>query len=339
MNQKEKAEVFAIKAHDGKFRKADPEKPYVIHPIDVANKLKAYGFGDDVITAGYLHDVVEDTKYSLEDIENLFGKHVASLVKGASEQSKIDKTAKGPKKEASWEERKQETIDRIKGLDFEHKAVACADKISNLEDITTLSGKIGGPNFSSFKRGFEKQKWYYDNLYQSFIYGCDENLEMFQELKKLIELLFYTPFSKDYLSVLSYKKQELLKLRSIFDTKSPNLGNIYFKTFDKKTYNIISDKLERIGIQANVTSNNPSIIRKFPQISFDLNNKNVLSILIQLVSYGGIKHHNCSLRPKSYYSPEKRAELVIDTIMKEFYEDTLYSVKRKIREKKRISLD
>lgn len=123
------AKEFAKKAHKAQIRKSDPEKPMIVHPINVGNILKEYGFDENVIAAGYLHDVVEDTKYEIEDIKKYFGEDVASLVNGASE----------PDKSLSWEERKQHTINNTKKLDLRHKAIICADKISNLEDLRILS--------------------------------------------------------------------------------------------------------------------------------------------------------------------------------------------------------
>lgn len=111
MNLEEKTRKFAIEAHKGQVRKSDIEKPMIIHPINVAQILKQYGFDENVIAAGYLHDVVEDTKYEIEDIEKKFGKDVSSLVYGASE----------PDKSLSWEERKKHTIDETKKLDFRIK--------------------------------------------------------------------------------------------------------------------------------------------------------------------------------------------------------------------------
>ncbi len=71
---------FAIEAHEGQFRKSG--EPYVIHPILVA-AIVASTTGDKTMTiAALLHDVVEDTPYTLEDIENRFGIDVAFLVKG-----------------------------------------------------------------------------------------------------------------------------------------------------------------------------------------------------------------------------------------------------------------
>ena len=123
MDLKEKAKLFAINAHMGQVRKNEKDKPMIIHPINIGQILKEYEFDSNVIAAGYLHDVVEDTKYEEKDILNKFGSDIASLVMGASE----------PDKSLSWEERKQHTIDTIKNLSLRHKAVVCADKISNLE--------------------------------------------------------------------------------------------------------------------------------------------------------------------------------------------------------------
>ncbi len=89
--------MFAIKAHMGQVRKSELDKPMIIHPLSVGMLLEEYGYDDNVIAAGYLHDVVEDTKYTIEEIEKIFGKDIASLVMTASE----------PDKSLSWEERKK----------------------------------------------------------------------------------------------------------------------------------------------------------------------------------------------------------------------------------------
>ena len=69
MNIKEKSKQFAIQAHMGQIRKSEPDKPKVIHSISVGQILESFGYDDNVIAAGYLHDVVEDTKYTIKDIE------------------------------------------------------------------------------------------------------------------------------------------------------------------------------------------------------------------------------------------------------------------------------
>jgi len=221
-----KAKNFAIKAHSGQVRKSDPEKPMIVHPINVGQILKQYEFDENVVAAGYLHDVVEDTSYELIDIKNNFGEDIASLVCGASE----------PDKSLSWEERKKHTIEETKKIDFRHKAVICADKISNLEDLRILSEIKGEYDFSAFKRGFESQKWYYKEVYNSLIFNENENHPMFVRLKELIEHIFSDKNDNDYvkdvifkdnieeyklLNEIHYRKEEVFKLKKVLSNKTP----------------------------------------------------------------------------------------------------------------------
>lgn len=255
MNLKEKAKLFAIWAHYGQIRKNEPEKPAVIHPIGVAHLLEIYHPDDDeLIAAAYLHDVVEDTKYTLDDIKEEFGEGVSNLVKIASE----------PNRSSSWEDRKQGTIDRIKNLSLREKWLVCADKIDNLTDIKNKFGKEGKKDFSLFKRGEEKQKWYHENVYKSLIYNQDSNDPLFSLLKYTIDKVFYLEETtssifgnKDcYVSDLKKfhaKKQELLKLKNIHTIKpiiisisNNNISKIYEEALCKYLKNnsfLVEDKL------------------------------------------------------------------------------------------------
>lgn len=257
MEVKKLAKNFAIKAHKNQRRKSQPEKPMIIHPINVGNILEEYGFDDNVISAGYLHDVIEDTKYVDKDIENKFGSDIASLVISASE----------PDKSLSWEERKKHTIEIIKTLDMRHKAVICADKISNLEDLRIMSEIKGSYDFSSFKRGFDSQKWYYTEVYNSLVLDEDENLPMFVRLKELIDYIFNKKTNDEYIKnkifennieeynkllKLNYKKEEIYKLNSVLSKKqtyvieftgTPRTGkttliNNLYDFFKKKGFNV-----------------------------------------------------------------------------------------------------
>ena len=83
----EKAYYFGKKAHEGQFRRSG--EPYFIHPIAVAGILSDMELDIETIVAGLLHDVVEDTEYTYEDIEKEFGKDVANLVDGVTKLGKI----------------------------------------------------------------------------------------------------------------------------------------------------------------------------------------------------------------------------------------------------------
>ena len=71
----EKAVAFAKKAHEGQLRKSG--EPFVNHPLAVKKILEAWGMDEDTIIAGVLHDTVEDTSVTLDDIKNEFGESVA----------------------------------------------------------------------------------------------------------------------------------------------------------------------------------------------------------------------------------------------------------------------
>ncbi|HKJ40717.1 MAG TPA: HD domain-containing protein, partial [Sunxiuqinia sp.] len=82
----QKAFEFANGAHDGVKRKSG--EPYIIHPIAVAQIVSGeIGLGATSIISAILHDVVEDTDYTLEDIKNLFGAKVAKVVDGLTKLS------------------------------------------------------------------------------------------------------------------------------------------------------------------------------------------------------------------------------------------------------------
>ena len=225
MDIKEKAKMFAIQAHMGQVRKSEPDKPMIMHPIGVGQLLESFGYDDNVVAAGYLHDVVEDTKYTIEDIEKKFGKDIANLVMGASE----------PDKSLSWEDRKRHTIEETKKLPLRNKLVICADKINNLEDLFLKFEKSGNRDFNAFKRGEDSQRWYYTSIYESLILGEDKDLPIFLKLKDILDKVFYkkenlflrdTIFvdNQDYyakLRKLHAQKIELQRLKSLVTLPKP----------------------------------------------------------------------------------------------------------------------
>lgn len=225
LNVKERARRFAINAHNGQVRKSEPDKPLVIHSIEVANILEEYGLDDNVVAAGYLHDVVEDTNYEAVYILEKYGFDIANLVMKASE----------PDKSFSWEERKIHTIETVKTLPLRNKLLICADKISNLESLLIKFNKTGKRDFSAFKRGEEKQKWYYTSVYESLIFGEDENHPMFRRLKDVIDKVFYNkedtylrdvifsdrPEYYEKLKELHARKEEIKKISKLVKLPKP----------------------------------------------------------------------------------------------------------------------
>lgn len=181
MNITEEAFKFAVLAHYGQIRKGDGETPFLLHPIAVGEILRDYGANNEEIAAGYLHDIVEDTNYTLEDIEKKFGKNIANLVNAASEPDH---------KNLSWEERKTHTISSIRDKSLSEKIIVASDKINNIESLIKLFNKIGKEDFSNFNKGKDYQEWYYRNIYKSLINNEDENNPLFVRLAEGINKVF-----------------------------------------------------------------------------------------------------------------------------------------------------
>jgi (p)ppGpp synthase/HD superfamily hydrolase len=142
----ERALRWAAVAHDGQVRKSSPV-PYIEHPLAVAMILDRAGFPEDVVIAGLLHDVVEDTTATLNDVRARFGDAVAEIVEGCSEV-KVD--AQGNKR--PWADRKRDHLLTLATASIATKAVVLADKLHNLTSIV-LDLDEGRPVWSAFNAG------------------------------------------------------------------------------------------------------------------------------------------------------------------------------------------
>ena len=140
--------------HHGQVRKyPGTTVPYMSHPAGVAAILSRHGFDEEVVAAGALHDAIEDTIATVVEVERLFGRRVAELVRGASEE---DKTL-------SWEERKRAYLERFPHKPWEAQAITLADKIDNFESIIVCAEVHGDP-WAMFKRGKATQLERFDAL-------------------------------------------------------------------------------------------------------------------------------------------------------------------------------
>lgn len=144
---------FATKAHTGQYRKVT-KIPYVIHPLGVAKILIDLGCAEEIVAAGILHDTVEDTNATLEQIRREFGSKVAQLVEAASEADKSD----------TWENRKRQFIESLRTAPMDGLLVVCADKLDNIRAIREDYARMGESLWSRFSRPKEKQRWYFQSL-------------------------------------------------------------------------------------------------------------------------------------------------------------------------------
>jgi len=145
-----KAIHTAIKAHENQLRKLDNDM-YVVHPLEVGVILAKHNLSDDVIVAGILHDTVEDTALSLEQIEIEFGPNVALYVKFCSEHNKFD----------SWKKRKLDYLSQLDEAPIEVLYIVCVDKLTNIQSIQRNLEVNGTAIWQKFNAGYDDQKWYY----------------------------------------------------------------------------------------------------------------------------------------------------------------------------------
>jgi guanosine-3',5'-bis(diphosphate) 3'-pyrophosphohydrolase len=118
---------YAADKHRDQRRKDLDASPYINHPIEVAELLTRLGEISDLVTiqAALLHDTVEDTEATLEDLERHFGPEVRAVVEEVSDDKSLEKA-----------ERKRLQVEHAAGLSTRAKLVKLCDKICNVTDIT-----------------------------------------------------------------------------------------------------------------------------------------------------------------------------------------------------------
>lgn len=131
----------ASEAHDGQVRNGSGGMPYVKHPQAVAGLLAEHGFGDEVLAAALLHDVVEDSETTVEELRQRFGDQVADLVAALSDDESID----------DYRARKDEHRERIRAVDGDAFAIYGADKLTNVRTLRRAYGNEGERVREEFK--------------------------------------------------------------------------------------------------------------------------------------------------------------------------------------------
>ena len=120
-----RAAAFAAEKHRHQRRKDEEASPYINHPVQVAHILVQENVEDpEVLAAALLHDTIEDTNTSLEELEIVFGYEIAVIVNECTDNKKLNKL-----------ERKQAQIDHAAHISHKAKLVKLADKIANVNDI------------------------------------------------------------------------------------------------------------------------------------------------------------------------------------------------------------
>lgn len=178
-NLLDRAIPFAVNAHRGQLRKGT-DIPYILHPLEAAAIVATMSTSDEILAAAVLHDVVEDTDTTVEQVRELFGERVAKLVASESENKRENLSA-----QSTWKLRKQETLEHLKTASTDVKMIALGDKLSNLRAIHRDYNAIGDALWQRFnQKDKNEHRWYYQG-----IADCLTELTGFQAYKEYCELI------------------------------------------------------------------------------------------------------------------------------------------------------
>jgi (p)ppGpp synthase/HD superfamily hydrolase len=178
---------MAERAHAGQTRNGSGGMAYIHHPVAVAELLAEHGFGEPVVAAALLHDVVEDSEANIEDVAARFGQPVAQLVAALTEDESIE----------PYRRRKDEHRRHVEAAGGDALAIYAADKLSNIRVLRRTLAKQGESAGEEFEAPLDVKEG---------IWAAD--LEMLR--RKAPEL----PFVEDLAG-------ELAKLREAGATGSP----------------------------------------------------------------------------------------------------------------------
>ena len=177
----DRAIEFAMVKHAGQKRKGTTI-PYITHVIEAMEIVSRMTEDEEVRVAAVLHDTLEDTETTREELIEAFGQRVADLVAAESEDKRKDLP-----EEKTWRIRKEETIEHLKEASTEVKMIALGDKLSNIRAMTRDYRVIGEKLWQKFNVKDPKQQgWYYGAL--ASIFGEDKFLRATPEYKEYAEL-------------------------------------------------------------------------------------------------------------------------------------------------------
>lgn len=181
----DRAIIFAVKAHHNTERRGKGF-PYIVHPLEAMEIVATITPDQELLAAAALHDVIEDTEVTVDELREMFGERIAHLVHAESDQ--IDGVLfDGQNEEETWHARKQAAIDRLAAAPHDAKIVAMGDKLSNMRAIARDYREKGDALWSIFHvKDKASHEWHYRGLaaslselsgtfaYQEFVRLIDE---------------------------------------------------------------------------------------------------------------------------------------------------------------------
>lgn len=258
----DRAIVFAVKAHANTERRGKGF-PYIVHPMEAVEIVATMTSDQELLAAAALHDTVEDTDVTFEDIRKEFGERVAKIVEEES-----DKFMEGVSEADSWHGRKQAAIDRLTAASRDAKMVALGDKLSNARAIYRDYVQQGDELWKIFHvTDKAEHEWHYRGLARAL--SDLAGTFAFVEFESLVQKVFGDPKPecvnlRDYevsgegFTAVSYNHKDgstMIKLYASFVPRTEALRELEVarNLNDKgvvipKAYRLVTDG-ERIGVE------------------------------------------------------------------------------------------
>ena len=201
MNILEEAIIYATVLHQGKLRKFG-NQPFILHPLEVAHILSTMTSDVEIITAGILHDIVEDTDGTLAEIEKRFGPRVALIVSSETEMDYPNEM-----RDATWKRRKEESLKQLRNsTDIGVKMLWLADKLANIRSLSGMYSEQGEKVWENFHQNDpEMQRWYYRSVAEMVELSLNRT-GAFKELIKHINFIWPGTFDSEKARYKKYKE-------------------------------------------------------------------------------------------------------------------------------------
>ena len=251
---------LAFEAH--KEQKRDSGEPYIIHPIEVATILAELGMDTSTIVAGLLHDVIEDTEYTYDDIKNLFGEEVANLVSGVTKITKMEYKSKEEQQADNFRKMLLAMADDIRVI-----IIKLADRLHNMRTLKYRKKEkqkktametldIYAP--LAHRLGISKIKWELEDLSFRYLHEeeyydlvkqvAEKRTEREIYIKKIIEDMYNKLEEAGIDSDIDGRPKHFFSIYKKMVTKNKSIEQIFDLTAIRVLVNTVKDCYEVLGI-------------------------------------------------------------------------------------------